>query len=66
LRQIKLVLSFGGAQTTLSHPATSSHRSLDRQTREALGIHDGFLRLSVGLEDANDTIADLERGLAAL
>jgi len=66
LRRVKLVLSFGGAQTTLSHPATSSHRSLDRQTRAALGIHDGFLRLSVGLEDANDTIADLERGLAAV
>lgn len=65
LRDIRLVLSFGGAQTTLSHPATSSHRSLSAQERGALGIHDGFLRLSVGLEDQKDTIEDLERGLAA-
>jgi cystathionine beta-lyase/cystathionine gamma-synthase len=66
LANIKLVLSFGGVQTTLSHPATSSHRSLAPQAREALGIHDGFLRLSVGIEDVADTLADLERGLRAI
>jgi len=66
LTDVKLVLSFGGAQTTLSHPATSSHRSLSPQAREALGIHDGFLRLSLGLEDAADIIADLDCGLAAV
>jgi cystathionine beta-lyase/cystathionine gamma-synthase len=66
LEQIKLVLSFGGVETTLSHPATSSHRSLAKAEREALGIHDGFLRLSVGIEDSVDTIADLERGLSAI
>jgi cystathionine gamma-synthase len=63
---IKLILSFGGAQTSLSHPATSSHRSLSPQARAALGIHDGFLRLSVGLEDQSDVIEDLDRGLAAV
>jgi cystathionine beta-lyase/cystathionine gamma-synthase len=66
LEHIRLVLSFGGVATTLSHPATSSHRSLSAQARADLGIHDGFLRLSVGVEDANDIIADLERGLAAI
>jgi cystathionine beta-lyase/cystathionine gamma-synthase len=66
LARIQLVLSFGGVQTTLSHPATSSHRSLAKVEREALGIHDGFLRLSVGIEDASDTIADLERGLSVI
>ncbi len=66
LTDVKLVLSFGGAQTTLSHPATSSHRSLSPQARQSLGIHDGFLRLSLGLEDAADIIADLDHGLAAM
>ncbi|HLW37280.1 MAG TPA: aminotransferase class I/II-fold pyridoxal phosphate-dependent enzyme [Candidatus Eremiobacteraceae bacterium] len=65
LQRIKLVLSFGGAETTLSHPGTSSHRALSREAREQLGIHDGFLRLSVGVEDVADVIADLERGLSA-
>ena len=66
LEDIKLVLSFAGVATTLSHPATSSHRSLTPQARREIGIHDGFLRLSVGIEDAGDTTADLERGLAAV
>jgi cystathionine gamma-synthase/methionine-gamma-lyase len=65
LQDIKLVLTFGGVATTLSHPATSSHRSLTPEQRADLGIHDGFLRLSVGIEDPADIIADLERGLAA-
>lgn len=66
LEHIKLVLSFGGVTTTLSHPSTSSHRSLTPRARSAIGIHDGFLRLSVGIEDAADVITDLERGLAAV
>ncbi len=66
LEHVTLVLSFGGVATTLSHPATSSHRSLTPTARGELGIHDGFLRLSVGIEDASDIIADLERGLAAV
>lgn len=63
---IRLVLSFGGVATTLAHPATSSHRSLEPAQRAALGIHDGFVRLSVGLEPEGDIIADLEQGLAAV
>jgi cystathionine gamma-synthase/methionine-gamma-lyase len=66
LTHIRLVLSFGGVATTLAHPATSSHRSLDPAQRAALGIHDGFLRLSVGLEDEAQILGDLERGLAAM
>jgi len=63
---IRLVLSLGGTATTLSHPATSSHRALSNADREALGIHDGFLRLSVGIEALEDIEADLARGLSAL
>jgi cystathionine gamma-synthase len=66
LKHIPLVLSFGGVTTTLAHPATSSHRSLEPAQRIALGIHDGFLRLSVGLERPEEIVADLERGLAAI
>lgn len=66
LHHIKLVLSFGGDTTTLSHPATSSHRALTPQARGQLGIHDGFLRLSVGVEDASEIVADLEAGFSAL
>mgnify|MGYP001770866977 FL=1 len=66
LRYIKMALSLGGANTTLSHPATSSHRFLSTQEREALGLHDGFLRMSVGIEGLEDLKADLARGLEAL
>ena len=66
LRIIPLVLSFGGVQTTLSHPAKSSHRGLDAATRQALGIHDGLLRLSVGVEALSDLQADLDGALRAL
>ncbi len=60
---IELVLSLGGVGTTLSHPAKSSHRALSEQQRATLGIHDGFLRLSVGIEAVEDIQADLKRGL---
>ena len=66
LRLIRLVLSLGGVDTTLSHPAKSSHRALSAQQREALGIHDGFLRMSVGIEDLADIQTDLDAGLSAL
>ncbi len=65
-QHIELVLSFGAARTTISHPATSSHRALTLEERAALGIHDGFFRLSVGVEEVELLLADLERGLHAL
>ena len=66
LRLIQLVLSFGGVQTTLSHPAKSSHRALDAQTRATLGIHDVLLRMSVGIEALSDLQTDLDGALRAL
>jgi cystathionine beta-lyase/cystathionine gamma-synthase len=66
MRLIKLVLTFGGIQTTLSHPAKSSHRALSEQRRKELGIHDGFARMSVGIEALADIQADLDKGLRAL
>ena len=56
--------SLGGVDSLVSEPRFTSHRGLSPAQREALGIPDGFLRLSVGLEDADDLIADLEHALS--
>lgn len=58
--------TLGDVGTTLSHPASSSHRALTPEGRSALGISEGFFRVSVGLEDADALIAVFDKGLAAL
>lgn len=58
--------SLGDLSTTLSHPASTSHRSLTPQTREELGISDATIRLSIGIESANAVLSALEQGLAAV
>ena len=58
--------TLGDVGTTLSHPASSSHRGLTQAGRAALGISDGFFRVSVGIEDLALLIADFEAGLAAV
>lgn len=55
--------TFGGVESGILHPATSSHRGLTPEGREALGITDGLLRLSVGLEDVEDLWEDLSAAL---
>lgn len=65
LKYVRMALSLGGTSTTLSHPATSSHRFLSQTDRDALGLHDGFLRMSVGIENLQDLRGDLEQALAA-
>ncbi|MGB1208583.1 MAG: PLP-dependent transferase, partial [Paracoccaceae bacterium] len=57
--------TLGDVGTTLSHPASSSHRGLTPDGRAALGISEGFFRVSVGLEDPEALIATLDDGLAA-
>jgi cystathionine beta-lyase/cystathionine gamma-synthase len=57
--------SLGGVESLAEHPAIMTHASLEPDARRALGIGDGLLRLSVGLEDAADLRGDLERGFAA-
>ncbi|MCS7098325.1 MAG: PLP-dependent aspartate aminotransferase family protein [Candidatus Methanomethyliaceae archaeon] len=64
LKIIKRAPSLGGVESIMSHPATSSHKNLSKEEREELGISDGLLRLSVGLEDVNDIINDLDQALA--
>lgn len=58
-----LAESLGGVESLIEHPAIMTHASIPRDQRAALGITDGLVRLSVGIEDVDDLIADLERAL---
>ena len=63
LSLVKLSNNLGDAKSLLTHPATTTHKNLAPEAREVLGIEDGLLRLSVGLEAASDLIADLTQAL---
>ena len=68
MKRVKLPLvavSLGGVESILSYPATMSHAAMPRAERLSRGITDGLVRLSVGLESAEDLIADLEQALMA-
>ena len=58
--------SLGGVESLLAHPVSMTHGSVPPATRKLLGIADGLVRFSVGIEDAEDLIADIEQALAAL
>jgi cystathionine gamma-lyase len=58
-----LAESLGGVESLIEHPAIMTHTSIPPNVREELGISDAFIRLSVGIEDADDLIADLEQAL---
>lgn len=60
-----LAESLGGVESLIEHPAIMTHASVPAETRAALGITDAFLRLSVGVEDGEDLIEDLDRALSA-
>ena len=66
LKLLKLAVSLGGSETLICHPATTTHYNIPRERREASGITDGTMRLSVGLEHPDDLIAELARGLDAV
>jgi len=59
-----LAESLGGVESLIEHPAIMTHASIPAETRAELGISDGLVRLSVGVEDADDLIADLDNALA--
>ncbi len=59
-----LAESLGGVESLIEHPALMTHASLPAAQRDALGIGDGLVRLSVGVEDADDLVADLAQALA--
>jgi cystathionine gamma-synthase len=64
LRLVRLMPSLGNVATTLSHPASTSHRGLDPGERARAGIGDGLVRCSVGLEHPDDLLAEFEQALA--
>ena len=64
LRLIAQTTSLGGVESLISAPYNTSHRQLSAEEGAALGILPGTLRLSVGIEDAEDLIADLDQALA--
>jgi cystathionine gamma-lyase len=55
--------SLGGVESLITHPASMTHAAIPKDQREARGVTDGLLRLSVGIEDADDLVADLERAI---
>ena len=66
LRRVQLCAlaeSLGGVETLISHPATMTHASIPRAQRQKIGVTDGLVRISVGLEDVDDIIDDLSRAL---
>jgi cystathionine beta-lyase/cystathionine gamma-synthase len=66
VRLCALAESLGGIETLISHPATMTHAGYTQAERDALGISDGLVRISVGCEDAEDLLADLGRALDAV
>ena len=66
LRVCSLGESLGGVETLISHPATMTHAALGAKGRKAIGITDGLVRISVGIEDVQDILDDLEAGLGAI
>jgi len=66
LKLFTLAESLGGVESLIEHPAIMTHASLPAEQRRILGIHDNLIRVSAGIENANDLIADLERSLQSL
>jgi methionine-gamma-lyase len=66
LKIAKLAVSLGGTETLASHPAAMTHLSVPQDRKDALGITDNLVRISIGIEDADDLIADFGEALAAV
>ena len=65
-QMVSITNNLGDAKTTITHPATTTHFRLTSEARAEAGVNDGLIRLSVGLEDVEDIIKDLARGLDSL
>jgi cystathionine beta-lyase/cystathionine gamma-synthase len=63
VRLCALAESLGGVETLISHPASMTHASVPPEQRDRLGITDGLVRISVGIEDVEDIIADLDAAI---
>ena len=58
--------SLGGVESLISHSATTTHAALSQEERERIGITEGLVRISVGIEDVDDILNDLDQALANL
>jgi O-succinylhomoserine sulfhydrylase len=65
LRVVRISNNFGDAKSLVTHPATTTHERFNAQQRAAVGITDGMLRLSAGIEDSRDLVADVVRAARA-
>ena len=65
LKLVSLAESLGGVESLACHPASMTHASIPKDIRDKVGITDGLIRLSVGIESANDIIADIDRAITA-
>ena len=65
MKYFSLAESLGGVESLICHPARMTHGSIPKEQREARGVTDGLLRLSVGIEDIDDLLDDLKNALAA-
>jgi methionine-gamma-lyase len=63
LKMCVLAVSLGGVETLIQHPASMTHASMGQEARMQAGITDGLVRISVGIEEVSEIIADLEQGL---
>ena len=66
MRLLALAESLGGVESLISHPATMTHASVPPERRAAIGITDGLVRISAGIEDIDDLKADLAQALDAV
>jgi methionine-gamma-lyase len=63
LQVIKLAVSLGGTESLISHPASTTHSGVPKDTRDRLGVTDSMVRISIGIEHPDDLVADLEQAL---
>jgi len=66
VRVCSLAESLGGVETLISHPATMTHGAVGPKVRKEIGITDGMVRISVGIENVEDIITDLDQALSAM
>jgi methionine-gamma-lyase len=66
LQVFKLAVSLGGTESLISHPASTTHSGVPKETRDRLGVTDATIRVSIGIEHPDDLVADLSQALATL
>ncbi|MCB8821165.1 cystathionine gamma-synthase family protein [Microvirga rosea] len=66
LQVFKLAVSLGGTESLISHPASTTHSGVPKETRDRLGVSDATIRVSIGIEHPDDLVADLAQALATL